>query len=565
MKQTLIFCYLAFFVIVLLPFVPSGYPKPDSPLWLVIPGILSFGFVAISIFLYGVSYKPKPLVWFWKVVPVMLIIYLAISWYWEFILYREPDDSTSQTAMATIFGLAVLFPAIYLSFKFAYSKFISPDKVDFKFNPKSITIIFFITALCVASHFIPGTPGKIKINVDYVAKLNEISKPANYDPNDNAGPYYQKAFELCVERPEQIGKSDIKTWPKDLPEDKQLLLQNWVSANSKALEQLELGTQKPYYWLEYQGSSMWDIAMPSFKKTKSLTSALCSQTKFNAAEGNFEAAFSNLLVCYRFGMHLTGPKVSIEQLAGIGISANAVLNGFEILDKTKPDSDLLKNFQLQLELLSDRQSCVIDLTAEKFLVYDSIQRMFTDDGKGGGHVYNASPLIPKEDRPDWEKMDRRETDKLAREVFEYLDFAAHQTPNWLHKEGKDPEKVAEEMTKENPFLYTLAPAIAKTLRTFARIKVHTDALITTIALLRYKSEKNRLPESLDQLVENGYLKGLPVDPFSDNPLVYKQIGDDFILYSFGADFDDDGGTPSKWGEGEQGGDQVFWPVSRKQE
>jgi hypothetical protein len=48
-------------------------------------------------------------------------------------------------------------------------------------------------------------------------------------------------------------------------------------------------------------------------------------------------------------------------------------------------------------------------------------------------------------------------------------------------------------------------------------------------------------------------------------LAYKQIGDDFILYSFGADFDDDGGTPSKWGEGEKGGDQVFWPVSRKQE
>ena len=26
--------------------------------------------------------------------------------------------------------------------------------------------------------------------------------------------------------------------------------------------------------------------------------------------------------------------------------------------------------------------------------------------------------------------------------------------------------------------------------------------------------------------------------------------------------DDDGGMSSKWGEGEQGGDQVFWPVMR---
>jgi hypothetical protein len=45
-------------------------------------------------------------------------------------------------------------------------------------------------------------------------------------------------------------------------------------------------------------------------------------------------------------------------------------------------------------------------------------------------------------------------------------------------------------------------------------------------------------------------------------LIYRCIGDDFTLYSLGADFKDDGGTPSKWGEGEQGGDQVFWPVER---
>jgi len=310
---------------------------------------------------------------------------------------------------------------------------------------------------------------------------------------------------------------------------------------------------------------MWDIAMPPLKKIKSLTSVLCLQAKLNAAGGNFEAAFSNLLVCYRFGMHLTGSKTVIEQLAGIGISANAVLNGLEILDKTKPDSPLLKNFQSQLESLTDRQSYAIDFTAEKFLVYDGIQRIFTDDGKGGGRFYYDSQLVSEEDRDDWEKMDRRETDKLAHKVFEYLDFATHQTPYWLHKEGKDPEKVAEEMTKDNPLLNILAPAQAKTLRTFARIKVHTDALIAMIALLRYKAEKNCLPESLDRLVANGYLKRLPVDPFSGNPLVYKQIGDDFILYSFGEDFDDDGGTPSEWGKGEQGGDQVFWPISRKKE
>ena len=53
-----------------------------------------------------------------------------------------------------------------------------------------------------------------------------------------------------------------------------------------------------------------------------------------------------------------------------------------------------------------------------------------------------------------------------------------------------------------------------------------------------------------------------MDPYSDKPLVYKRLDNSFTLYSLGADFDDDGGTPSNWGEGDKGGDAVFWPVTK---
>jgi hypothetical protein len=56
-----------------------------------------------------------------------------------------------------------------------------------------------------------------------------------------------------------------------------------------------------------------------------------------------------------------------------------------------------------------------------------------------------------------------------------------------------------------------------------------------------------------------------MDPYSDGPLVYRRQGGDFILYSFGADFDDDGGVHSRWGDSHQGGDQVFWPVQKQEE
>ena len=51
-----------------------------------------------------------------------------------------------------------------------------------------------------------------------------------------------------------------------------------------------------------------------------------------------------------------------------------------------------------------------------------------------------------------------------------------------------------------------------------------------------------------------------MDPYSEKPLVYRPMDGDFILYSLGEDFEDDDGTPSTWGMGEEGGDQVFWPA-----
>ena len=43
------------------------------------------------------------------------------------------------------------------------------------------------------------------------------------------------------------------------------------------------------------------------------------------------------------------------------------------------------------------------------------------------------------------------------------------------------------------------------------------------------------------------------------------MGDNFILYSWGADFDDDGGkllAADSWGGPAQSGDRVFWPIVR---
>jgi hypothetical protein len=114
------------------------------------------------------------------------------------------------------------------------------------------------------------------------------------------------------------------------------------------------------------------------------------------------------------------------------------------------------------------------------------------------------------------------------------------------------------------------PALVRVGELFARCRADTEGLITTLAVLRYKADKGQLPEKLDELVKTGYVKTLASDPFSGKPFVYRPTGENFTLYSFGPNFQDNGGKvgldtkgqPKKWVDN---GDWVFWPVSSGQE
>jgi hypothetical protein len=414
--------------------------------------------------------------------------------------------------------------------------------------------------------------GKPKITANYVAEYNKITKPENYDPNKNAAPYYEKAFELCAVEPNQLNKADLKAWPADLPEDKRILLQTWITDNNEAVAQLKLGAEKSYNWSEYQCRFMIGIIFPELTKARHLTYLIRAQAKLNAFNGNTQQAFSDLITAYRFGIHFQGTKTLVEQLVGIAIDAATVETAFQILNKINPDAELLKQLQQNLETLFVEQPQTIDFTSDRFFVEDMIQRMFTDNGHGSGHAYGTRFLEPKnsvEDVPEefmpppeqekkLAKLGRRETLELTDKIFTYIDTIRYKSPIELHKEGKDPNKVLDNMAKDNVLLNILTPAFAKTLVMSYRFRTDTQALITTLSILRYKAERSEYPATLETLAEAGYIKEVPIDPFSGEPLVYKRTADNFVLYSVGENFVDDGGTHSGWGTNE--GDYVYWPV-----
>lgn len=79
-------------------------------------------------------------------------------------------------------------------------------------------------------------------------------------------------------------------------------------------------------------------------------------------------------------------------------------------------------------------------------------------------------------------------------------------------------------------------------RTEWRSKVRRTVESVAIALLGYRDVHGELPGSLDALAPT-YFEAVPLDPFSDEPLVYRVDPDgSALVYSIGSNFRDDGGV-----------------------
>jgi hypothetical protein len=74
-----------------------------------------------------------------------------------------------------------------------------------------------------------------------------------------------------------------------------------------------------------------------------------------------------------------------------------------------------------------------------------------------------------------------------------------------------------------------------------RANAQLQLLRLAAALAVFRAEHGAYPEKLDELVP-GVLQELPVDLYTAKPFVYQRMNGGYLLYSLGANGDDDGGS-----------------------
>jgi len=372
------------------------------------------------------------------------------------------------------------------------------------------------------------------------------------------------------------------------------IAQRWVQEHNDALELIIEGSQRPYYWRTYGGrgnkTEMMGILLPNLQVFRNLARSLRWRAWLRAEQSRYEDAFDDAKSCYRFGQQIRGDKTLIEQLVGMAIEALSVRTIRDIVCEFEIDSAMLTNLQRDFEQIIAGEDFTVSLKAEKLRVYDEIQRCFTEGRFGGGHLYLSRIGYFSEGHPNgldeilvgaifsprqWPRAakvlfahpDKEQTREMAEDYYDCWDKMFQKTPGQIRAEGINAEKQAMEIIEGNILLQILASAFARINEIAHRNKTEVYATVTILALLRYEKDKGSYPNDLQQLITAGYLRQLPMDSFSDKPLVYKKTDVDFILYSVGPNFTDEGGEYSRDSKGQiknwlDNGDTVFWPLPK---
>jgi hypothetical protein len=172
------------------------------------------------------------------------------------------------------------------------------------------------------------------------------------------------------------------------------------------------------------------------------------------------------------------------------------------------------------------------------------------------------------------------TDKLSglltRERPEYLRMmnkavvAAKLPPEKQGDAFRQVERQFRERTTGSPLkasllLRLMLPNVIGLADANRRNQANLPCALCGVAAERYRRKHRRWPDSLEDLVTEGLLKAVPVDPFDGRPLRYRAVPDGVVIYSVSHDGVDNGGALNRTNPLQVGTDLGFrlWDVDAR--
>lgn len=319
------------------------------------------------------------------------------------------------------------------------------------------------------------------------------------------------------------------------------------------------------------------VLLPELGAFREMAKLLIFDAHVAARAGQADRAERDITSMLGIADHAAERPWLISGLVGLAIEALAIQTTAEIINE---DPALFTDEQLRG--LAHRHAAFmggrprVDLTGERWFYEDIIQRVYTDDGHGNGHVTaegmrqllsltsdsggSEIEVLPNPLGPITAAViaDRASMTAKYSEFMAQMEANAD-VPMWEYDEHAQLTPRIEVFLAEpiNRVRYLplaiLLPAIDAATRTAESAVLRRDGLLAGLALELFRRDHGAYPESLDALVP-AYLPAVPPDRFTGEPLHYRLIDGQPRLWSVGADRNDDGGVAPA----ESRGDEIRW-------
>jgi hypothetical protein len=437
-----------------------------------------------------------------------------------------------------------------------------------------LTVLLMVTLYTL--HAVRFHMGEPTVSTDYLAKVNAPAKAVPAD--ERAWPLYERAFEAHVEKDTQLDVGYIRAGDERWGE-----LVAHVRANRENLELLrQAASRKEMGYVldvseprgELLSGSLLNVLLPHVGEFQNAASLLVADTRLAIHEGDTERAASNMRAFVRLARHVEEPPFLISQLVGYSILMIGMNHANEVLHESPDmlDREAWSSIAHAYAGYRGGSRVVIDFSHERFMFYDLLQRVYTDDGSGGGRLtpegvqalgvvgaiegegfqFTSAPAkvigVIASPAMDVTAAGRSATREEYDRIMRRLRLFAQEEP-WDREMDEYAQRLDEKLDDfaymaRYPLIGALLPALSRTIDSGDRLTMRRDALLVAIAVELYRRDTGELPETLNRLVPD-YLPSVPRDIADGRPIRYRQTGEDaYTLYSIGGDGDDDVGEPA---------------------
>ncbi len=342
----------------------------------------------------------------------------------------------------------------------------------------------------------------------------------------------------------------------------------WVEANRGAIDALGNARFHEYHGMPMRSDdgSMIGILLPNLAPWRQGVKATVMDGKLLEADGRPQDAVRRYLGAMSSGAQFSQGPTLIENLVGV---ASQSLGQQALLDSYANNGANLDYTSIAAHMDAEvygTQPVSETFQSERAMVLDAVQRSFQFDPETQSYSVDPEYVSSVLGLAGQGGLDGVMTGlSLQHAGFDATVAAVNEHYDHLTSAAQLPYPQAQTAFREfeaqisdpafkaqNPFLSTLLPALSRASFLTTRNEAGLRAARLITELKAYQQTTGTLPDSLDALGHRGF----EIDPFTQQQFGFRREGNDFVVYSKGANGTDEGGVNDSRGETN---DILYWP------